>query len=170
MLREEVAMSEVAYFLKISEIPGESQDKAHEDEIEIASWSWGLSKPGGAGSGGGGAARKPTFQDISLQKQVDKSSPNLAKACVGGEHFREAVLAAQRGSGPNFSLDLIVIKLSDVTITEFQEGVEVLGSLPSDSFAIRFAKIDYSYMLQKADGTADKPVRWTWDIKANKSF
>jgi type VI secretion system secreted protein Hcp len=105
-----------------------------------------------------------------LHKQVDKSSPNLAKACVRGEHFPGAVLAAQRGSGPKASLDLIAIKLFDVTITEFQEGVEVLGSLPSDSFSIRFAKIDYSYNLQKADGTADSPVRWTWDIKANESF
>jgi type VI secretion system secreted protein Hcp len=167
---KEVAMSEVVYYLKISEIPGESKNKAHEDEIEITSWSWGLSNQGGPGSGGGGAATKPTFQDISLQKRVDKSSPMLAKACVMGEHLREAVLAAQRGSGPDFSLDLIVVKLSDVTITEFQEGVEVLGSLPSDSFSISFARIDYSYTLQKADGTADSPVRWTWDIKANKSF
>jgi type VI secretion system secreted protein Hcp len=163
-------MSEVAYYLKISEIRGESQDKAHEDEIEITSWSWGLSNHGGPGSGAGGAAGKPTFQDISLHKRVDRSSPNLANACVRGEHFPEAVLAAQRGSGPKFSLDLIVMKLSDVTITGFQEGVEDLGSFPSDSFSIRFAKIDYSYTLQKADGTADSPVRWTWDLKANKSF
>jgi type VI secretion system secreted protein Hcp len=163
-------MSEVTYFLKIAEIPGESQDKAHVDEIEIMSWIWGFSKQGGAGSGGGGAAGKPTFQDVSLQKQVDKSSPNLAKACVTGEHLPQAVLAAQRGSGPKFSLDAIVIKLSDVTITEFREGVEDPGSLPSDSFSIRFTKIDYSYTLLKADGTADSPVRWTWDLNANKSF
>jgi type VI secretion system secreted protein Hcp len=167
---KEVAMSEVAYFLKITEIPGESQDKTHEDEIEIMSWSWGLSKAADSRAGGGGGARKPAFQDISLQKRVDKSSPNLAKACVTGEHFREAVLAAQRGAGPRFSLDFIVIKLSDVTITGFEEGVEGLGSFPSDSFSIRFAKIDYSYTLQKADGTADSPERWTWDLKANQSF
>jgi type VI secretion system secreted protein Hcp len=163
-------MREVAYFLKIPEIPGESRTKVHEGEIEIMSWSWGLSVQGGAGSGGGGAAGKPDFQDISVRKQVDRSSPSLAKACVRGEHLREAVLATQGGSSPKVSLDLIVIKLSDVTITGFEEGVEVLGSLPSDSFSIRFAKIDYSYTPQEADGTADSPVRWTWDLKANKSF
>jgi type VI secretion system secreted protein Hcp len=162
-------MSEVAYFLKIPEIPGGSQEKSHEDEIEILSWSWGLIKPAGAGSGSGGAAGKPTFQDISLQKQVDKASPNLAKACVTGRHFPEAELAAQRGAGRKLP-DLIVIKLSDVTITGFQEGVEDPGSFPSDSFSIRFTKIDYAYTLQKADGSADSPVRWTWDLKANKSF
>jgi type VI secretion system secreted protein Hcp len=157
------------YFLKIPEIPGGSQEKGHEDEIEISSWSWGLSKPGGAGSGSGGAAGKPTFEDLSLQKQVDKASPGLAKACATGEHFREAELAAERGAGRKL-LDLIVIKLSDVTITGFQESVEDVGSLPSDSFSIRFAKIDFSYTPQKADGSADSPVRWTWDLKTNKSF
>jgi type VI secretion system secreted protein Hcp len=107
--------------------------------------------------------------DISLQKQVDKASPNLAKACATGEHFREAELAAQRGAGRKLP-DLIVIKLSDVTITGFLQGVEDVGSLPSDSFSIRFTKIDYSYTLQKADGSAGSPVRWTWDLKTNKSF
>ncbi len=142
-------MSEVVHFLKIPEIPGESRQKSHEDEIEILSWSWGLSKPGGAGPGSGGAAGKPTFQDIALQKQVDRASPNLAKACATGEHLREVTLATQRGAAPKFSLDLIVIKLTDVMILGFQEGLEDIGSLPTDSFSIRFAKIDYSYTSRR---------------------
>jgi type VI secretion system secreted protein Hcp len=129
----------------------------------------GAQQAGGRGFGSGGAAGKPTFEELSLQKQVDKASPNLAEACATGKHFREAELAAKRGPGRK-PPDLIVIKLSDVTITGFQESVEDVGSLPSDSFSIRFAKIDFSYTPQKADGSAGSPVRWTWDLKANKSF
>ena len=35
-------MADVDHFLKITGIPGESQDRTHNDEIEVMSWSWGL--------------------------------------------------------------------------------------------------------------------------------
>jgi type VI secretion system secreted protein Hcp len=160
-------VSDVAYYLKIQEIPGESVAKGHEDEIEIVSWSWGIDTPEPRGAGGR-AAGKATFQDLHLQKHLDRASPNLAKGCVKGEHFREAVLAAQRVAGPTYSLDLLVIKLSDVTISGFHQAVEGPALLPSDSFSIRFGKIDYAYTLQKNDGTADAPTRWTWNLKTMK--
>ena len=43
-----------------------------------------------------------------------------------------------------------------------------LAPIPTDAFSIDFTKIEYSYTLQKADGTADAPTRWSWDVKANK--
>jgi type VI secretion system secreted protein Hcp len=76
-------MADVDHFLKITGIPGESQDRTHKDEIEVVSWSWGLTRPA---TGLGGAAR-PAFQDISIKKKVDKSSPRLTQACAKGEHF-----------------------------------------------------------------------------------
>ena len=38
------ANAAVDFFLKIDGIKGESVDKDHKDEIEIASWSWGASQ------------------------------------------------------------------------------------------------------------------------------
>ena len=45
-------MADVDHFLKITGIPGESQDRTHNDEIEVMSWSWGLTRAGAAGPGG----------------------------------------------------------------------------------------------------------------------
>ncbi len=159
-------MADVDHFLKITGIPGESQDRTHNDEIEVMSWSWGLTRAGAAGPGG--AAGRPAFQEISIQKRVDSSSPRLAQACAKGEHFPEAALATRRGSGPNFSIDFVVIKLSDVTISSYEASAGELAPIPTDAFSIDFTKIEYSYTLQKADGTADAPTRWSWDVKANK--
>jgi type VI secretion system Hcp family effector len=68
-------MADVDNFLKITGIPGESQDRTHKDEIEVISWSWGLTRAGTAGSGG--AAGRPAFREVSIQKRVDRSSPKL---------------------------------------------------------------------------------------------
>ena len=160
-------MADVDYFLKISGIQGESQDRTHRDEIEVRSWSWGLAKPAATGPGGAGRA---AFQDFSIIKSVDKASPKLAEACVTGKHFPEAVLTARRAGGPNFSLDFILIKLSDVIIPRYQGSADESESTPIDSFSIDFTKIEYSYSTQKADGTPDAAARWTWDLKANSEL
>jgi type VI secretion system secreted protein Hcp len=153
------------YFLKITGLQGESRDATHKDEIEIDSWGWGLSKPAATGPGAVGRA---TFQEFSILKKVDRSSPALAQACVKGEHFQEAVLSARRAEGPNFSIDFLVIRLSDITISSYEEA-GASQSAPMDSIEIAFSKIEYSYNSQKADGTLDAPVKWSWDLKANRT-
>ena len=37
-------------FLKIGNIKGESTDSKHKDEIDVFSWSWGVSTPSSGGS------------------------------------------------------------------------------------------------------------------------
>jgi type VI secretion system secreted protein Hcp len=158
----------VDHFLKITGIKGESQDAAHKNEIEVRFWSWGFANESSSGVGGGGAAGKATFEDLSIVKRVDRSSPRLAQACATGKHFPEAVLAVRRAGGPSFSLDFLVITLSDVTISTYRSSADEVESVPIDAFSIRFAKIQHSYTTQKADGTLDTPVEWTWDLKLGK--
>ena len=40
-----------AAFLKIADIKGESSDKNHEDEIDVLSWSWGMTQSGTTSTG-----------------------------------------------------------------------------------------------------------------------
>jgi type VI protein secretion system component Hcp len=70
----------VDVFLKLGDIKGESKDSKHAGEIEVLSWSWGVSQTGSMGHGGGGGAGKANFSDLSVMHQFDKASPNLMKA------------------------------------------------------------------------------------------
>jgi type VI secretion system secreted protein Hcp len=162
-------MADVEYFLKLSRIQGESQHPKHPDEIEVRSWSWGLTSTKGIGSGTGhvGTAR-PTFQDLAIVKGVDRSSPKLAEACVNGTHLQEAVLSASRPGGSKLLQDFLVLRLSDVMISSFVEVADEGMSFPSCSFSLNFSRIVYSYTMQMADGTADAPVTWAWDFKASR--
>jgi type VI secretion system secreted protein Hcp len=49
-------------FARIGDIKGESLDAKHKDEIEVLSFSWGVTNSGSAGSGGGGGTGKAKFQ------------------------------------------------------------------------------------------------------------
>ena len=57
-------------FAKLGDIKGESLDDKHKDEIEVLSFSWGLTSPGTITGGGGGGAGKVSFQDLSFVHRV----------------------------------------------------------------------------------------------------
>ena len=111
----------VDYFLKIDGIEGESLDEKHKGEIEIESFSWGLTQPGGSSvGGGGGGGGKAQFRDISFVALISKASPKLFLACASGTHSKSAVLTVRKGGEQQMEFDTMT--LEDVLISSYQQG------------------------------------------------
>ena len=160
ILRADAA--QVDYFLKIEGVPGESSDSKHKDWIDIQSYSFGATQT--ASSGGGGGAGKVKIQDLMITKTLDKSSPNLFLKCATGEHIKEVVITARKSGGNQ--QEFLKWKLTDVMISSYQVNGE--GGIPTEQISLNFAKIEFEYKPQKADGTLDAPITGGWDVKANK--
>ena len=152
-------------FAKIEGIKGESFDAKHKDEIEVLSFSWGVTNSGSVVSGGGGGTGKATFQDLSLVHKIDKASPLLMKACATGSHLKDATIT-QRKAGRDQE-DFLIIKLNDVIITGVTDGA-ASGEAGSETVSLTFLKIDLEYKPQKADGSLDTGIHFKFDLKANK--
>jgi type VI secretion system secreted protein Hcp len=153
-------------FAKIGDIKGESPDSKHKHEIEVLSWSWGVTNPAKvAGGGSGGGAGKASFHDLSFTHKIDKASPLLLKGCATGQHLKEATITHRKaGKGQQ---EFLIIKMNDVLIAavtdaDSQEG----GNLETVSLA--FAKVDLEYRPRKADGSLDAGIHFKYDIKAHK--
>jgi type VI secretion system secreted protein Hcp len=153
-------------FAKIGDIKGESPDSKHKHEIEVLSWSWGVTNPAKvAGGGSGGGAGKASFHDLSFTHKIDKASPLLLKGCATGQHLKDATITHRKaGKGQQ---EFLIIKMNDVLITavtdaDSQEG----GNLETVSLA--FAKVDLEYRPRKADGSLDAGIHFKYDIKAHK--
>ena len=152
-------------FAKIGDIKGESQDSKHRDEIDVLSWSWGVTQTGSIAHGGGGAG-KASFQDLHFTHHIDKASPVLLKACATGEHIKEATITVRKaGKG---KLDYLIVKMTDVTVTSVALGGEGDGATTAESVALQSAKVDLEYKPQKADGSLDVGIHFKYDIKGNK--
>ena len=145
-------------FAKIGDIKGESPDDKHKDEIEVLSFSWGVSNP--ANVGGGGA----TFHDLSFTHNIDKASPRLLQACATGLHLKDATIT-HRKAGKALQ-EFLIIKMNDVVVTSVSLSDSGVGS--SENVSLAFAKVDLEYKPQKADGSLDAGVHFKFDIKANK--
>ena len=151
------------YFLKLTDIKGETAQKGHEDEIDILSWSWGESNSGSSSQGGGSGAGKVNMQDFSFAMKINKASPALFKACASGTHIAEGVLTCRRaGKEPR---PYLTIKFTDCLVSSFQTGGSQGDEVPTDSISLNFSKIDYSYSPQKHDGTLGTAIPAAYDLK-----
>lgn len=150
----------VDVFLKIGDVKGESKDSKHEGEIDVLSWSWGISNAADARSGQGKGAGKANFSDLSFMHALDKASPVLMKACAMGDHFAEATLISRKvGKGPQ---DYLIVKMKEVFVTSIQPSGS--SEHPMESVSITFAHVDLEYKPQKGDGSLDAGVHFIFDI------
>ena len=176
-------------FLKLDGIKGESADAKHKGEIDIMSFSWGMSQTGVSATGGGGGAGKVKVHDISFHKKTDASSPLLFLNCANGAHIKEATFVVRKAGGEQ--LEYLKIKLTDVLVSSYKpHGMQSAADdwlvspqvaaddwalatggdqIPVDQFSLNFSKIEYSYQPQGADGKAQGgPVLAGWDVKGNQ--
>ena len=102
-------------FAKIGDIKGESLDDKHKGEIEVLSWSWGVTNAGATPTGGARAAAKASFHDLSFTHKIDKASPVLMQACATGTHLKDATIT-QRKAGKG-QQEYLIVKMNDVIIT-----------------------------------------------------
>jgi type VI secretion system secreted protein Hcp len=155
----------VDYLLKVTGADGESKIKGHEDEIDILSWSWGMTQSGTMHVGGGGGAGKVNVQDISVTKYVDKSSPLLMKMCCNGEHFDEAVLTGRKAGKD--ALEYLKITMSKVLVSSISTGGSDAEERPTENVTLNFAKFEVGYVPQKDDGSGDAEVVLKWNVETN---
>ena len=159
------------WFLKLEGIPGESTDAVHKDEIDVQSWSWGLMNTGaGGGAGGGGGAGRAEFENFFFVSRVSKASPPLFLACATGTHIKEANLSGVRDVGKSKGTEYLKYRLRDVTVTAFHQSDGGADSLPTDQFALSYAKLEVSYTPQSPSGKLEPPISAGYDVKANKKI
>jgi len=158
-------------FLKIDGIPGESTDAAHKNEIEVLSWSWGMSQSGSALLGPG-VTNKAAFKDISITKHVDKASPQLFQACAGGTNIAQVELVLRYPGGTN-QVEYLKVKLENVLVSSVKtSGTSSSGDvLPLEEVSFNYGKLRMTYQAVDQSGApSGLPVLGSWDIVANKGW
>ncbi len=152
-------------FAKLGDIKGESIDDKHKDEIEVLSYSWGVTNAGSMSFGTGGGEGKASFQDLSFTHKIDKASPVLMQTCATGVHLKEATITHRKaGKGQQ---EYLVIKMNDVIVTGVTHG-GTGNDGSSENVTIAFAKVNVEYKPQKPDGSLDAGIHFKYDLKAQK--
>lgn len=159
----------VDYFLKIDGVEGESKDHKHKGEIDLQSWSFGATNAGSHASGGGGGAGKVSMQDFHFVMGTSKASPKLMLACATGQHIPKAVLVTRKAGTEQ--QEFFKVTFTDILISSYQTGGSAHGGeTPTEQISFNFAKIEFEYKEQKADGSLGGAIKAGYDVKANKKI
>jgi type VI secretion system secreted protein Hcp len=155
----------VDMFLKIDQIKGESIDSAHKDEIDLIAWNWGMTQSGTTHLASGGGAGKVNVHDLTVTKWLDRATPLLMKYCSKGTHIPELTLTVRKaGDKP---LEYVKIKMKDAIISAVNSGGSGNDDRLTETTTINFAKVEFEYSPQKADGAGEAAIPFTWNVPGN---
>ncbi|WP_240618427.1 MULTISPECIES: Hcp family type VI secretion system effector [Halomonas] len=155
-------------FLKLEGIDGESTDHAHEDEIDVLSWSWGVSNSGTMHIARGGGAGKASFQDVQVVKYVDKATAGLLQAVATGKHVPSGTLTIRKAGGDE-PVEYLVIELKSVLISSYQTGGSQGEERLTESVTLNFEEFKVNYTPQDNDGSALAAVDFGYNIAKSEA-
>ena len=152
-------------FLKLTGIKGESEDKAHKEEIDVLAYSFGMSQSATMHVGGGGGGGKVAMQDVSLTKYTDKSTPELLKFCCSGKHIAEGRLIVRKAGGN--PIEYFTITMKEIIISSYSTGSAGSEDRQTENVSLNFKEISFQYIEQKKDGGEGAKPDYAWNIAEN---
>ncbi|HEX7241691.1 MAG TPA: type VI secretion system tube protein TssD [Longimicrobiaceae bacterium] len=154
--------------LKIKDVPGTSQIDGYAEQIEVMSYSHGVSmQVTGDVSNTERTSGRPMHQDFHVTKYLDKASPVLNQKCCEGKNLGEVLLTIGRNDAGTL-IPLIVYTLGNVVVSSVSVGGGG-GDKPVESVSLNYSSIKWDYGAQKEEGGAAGKVAGSWDVSANKT-
>jgi type VI secretion system secreted protein Hcp len=156
----------VDIFLKLDGVKGESQDSKHKGEIDVLSWSWGMTQSGTTHMGSGGGSGKVSVQDLSITKFLDAATPTLQLFCANGKHIRTGTLTVRKaGENP---LEYLKIDLKEIIVTSVSTGGSGSQDQLTENISLNFVQFHTTYTPQTPEGGADVAKEAKWHIAKNE--
>lgn len=154
-------------FLKLDGVKGEATADGHKDEINILSFSWGVSNTA-SHSGAGAGSGKASLSTFNIMKKTDAASASLFQSCCSGKHTPLATVVLRKAGGEK-ALEYLKYKFSDVLVTSVQwSGSSGGDDVPAESVSFAYSKVEIAYAPQDAKGHGMSPQVASWDVKAGK--
>ena len=154
-------------FLQVAGIPGESVSKGHETWIDAMAFHWGVSRPGRQFPIVAGTPNPVADHgDLTIVKQVDKSSPKLFLACCNGQAFKgEVNFEIWRSAGGVTPSRLLLCRMNNVIITSVKPVGASVGATPylMEEVSLNYAQIELLYTEIGPDGKPKPDVIANWD-------
>lgn len=153
-----------AAFLKLGDIKGESTDANHDGWIDVLSVSHGVHKPGGGATGQSRRRGGAVFEDISIAKSIDASSPMLMLACAQGKVIKEVTLKLTQNNSRR--TPYLTYTLKNVIVTSYNVNATDDGN--QEEFTLSYSEIKMSYSKTSRDGRKADNVEANWKVEEGR--
>jgi len=157
----------VNMFLKLDGVAGEATAKGHKDEIEVLSFSWGVSHAAPIAHTDRRRAGRAQVSDINFTMRNGKASPTLMLACASGRHLKEGLFVIEKAGEQPFQF--YKVSIADVLVTSYHVGGSE-SEVPIESFSLNFRKLELTETVQDAKGGIAESVEVGFDFARNRAL
>ena len=139
-------------FMKLGNIGGEATDADHKNWIIIESMSSPIFRSIPEGAKDQQRARgDTTLGDISVVRQLDKSSPKLAEACANGTFFPSVEVDFCTTVG-NKQEPYLKYKMTNVIVTGYSfHGTASSEPIPTEELTMNFTEVEWTDIVLNPD-------------------
>ena len=140
------------WFLAVAGLTGDATVEGHENELEVAGWSWGLSNQ--RPSNNLAATGRPVLEDLTVSLTSDLGAVQLVRFCATSVLAETAVLTGVRSGA---SVPYLRYALQRVSVTSVTEATDDDGAVRYQ-VRLRFRGMTATFTPQNPDGSAGPPV------------
>jgi type VI secretion system secreted protein Hcp len=156
--------------LDLASVQGESASSAHLNEIEISSFSWGVSNSPVNTASGAIKGGKVSMTEVTVTKPFDKASVQLLKASATGQIFKTAKITWSKSTGGKKPEDFITITLIGVLVSSVQQTSERGGEgMGTETVTLSFDSVTVDYKVQGKDGLLTSAGSMFYDLAKGKA-
>jgi len=155
--------------LKLDGVEGDSTDSGHDKEIELISYSHGMNMPiSGFSSAGSPTMEKPTFQDFTVTKYLDKASSAIQVKLFRGSPIATATVFVERPDGSGGKIQYVQYDFKNVYLSSYSVGSSGSG-LPMETISFAYEQYTITYTAtDTASAGAQGNVTAAWNLAMNK--
>ncbi|MDF7660374.1 type VI secretion system tube protein Hcp [Erwiniaceae bacterium L1_54_6] len=148
-------------FLKIDGLMGESKDSAHQDWIDVGTYSWGVRRKGD--TPGSGATN---YHHLTVHCQADKATAGALMYASNGNKVKKVEISTCKAGGSQ--MEYYRITLESVIIIEVL--LNESGSMTDVEYEFQADRVKFQYWEQCASGVKGAETRMGWNIKESASY
>ena len=116
--------------------------------FEIKDWSFDVTNHSTIGSATGGAgAGKIKFNEFTIKKPVDASTPEFFKNCCAGSHYKNVTISLRKAGGENSGRPYLVYKFGTVFTTKIDWSSSG-DKGPTETITFAYGKLNVEYKPQ----------------------
>lgn len=156
----------MAIYMKFDGIDGEVVENKHDKWVEVHSSDISAHKQGGGQTGSQRVQGITIFEDVRVNKNIDKTTPKLLEAMSGGKHFSKVQIhfTVHTDDGPQTYLEY---ELKDVVITSYSISGHGEGR-PGENMTLNFEEIKIEYFPVDSKGKKGAGVDFAWNVPKGK--
>lgn len=158
----------MAIYVKIDGIEGDATHESHKNWVDVGSMQFGVGRAISTPSGRAAnrEASEPSISEVTLTRELDKSSPKFFKEAVAGKVGKKVQIDLVTTGDPGDTF--MTYTLENALVSGYSVSANGSGR-PHETISLNFSKIELKYTPYDAGHKPQAPIVSSYDIATTKS-